>query len=98
MFILWSLAKVLPGSGKSSYCFLQCSDIDLFHFEHGGHGFICFCFIRAADQVIEHSGTHLPWKAEFVFEPAALLRILVTAFRKLFPIVIDLILGVAIDD
>jgi len=43
------------------------------------------------------SRNDLPGDAVFVFQPAALLRVLVPAFGKLAPIVIDLFLGLAID-
>jgi hypothetical protein len=45
---------------------LQRGDIQLFHFQHGLHGFGMF------DQVRETRWNDLPRKAEFVFQPTTL--------------------------
>ena len=88
---------VLPISPSGRHHFLQFRDVKFFHFQER------FCDARNLLLVFfpehlspSHGGHDLPREPEFIFEPAALLRL--WRRSKFVPVVVNFLLGVAVYD
>ena len=87
-----------PGGGASGAALVGVMDgvhIDLLHLQHGPHRALAAVGTGVADPFGERARYHLPRQPEFILEPAALLRLLVSAGGELRPVKIDLLLVLA---
>src|SRR5688500_18923383 len=76
---------------------LELLEVELFHLEKRLHRPPRFLWIGIADQRGQRRRNDLPRDTELVFQPSALLRVLVPAGRELLPVAIDLFLRVTHD-
>src|SRR5437763_6409165 len=75
---------------------LQLCDVELLHLHHRFADALGFRAVRVLKQLAEHGRDDLPRHAVFVLQPSALH--LLSAGGKLLPQLVDLLLGLAIDD
>jgi hypothetical protein len=90
-------SRILERKAERGLRVLQRCDVDLLHLQHRVHDAAGLGAIGIGEEAWKSGGDDLPGHSEFVFEPRALLRVGIAAFRELVPVVIDLGLRLAAD-
>ena len=90
--------QVLSSHARPGGRLFQGCNFNFLHLQHGPHNPARFFRIRVSQQFPQRPGNYLPREAVSVFQPAALLRLWVSAFREFSPVMIYFLLRFTVDD